>query len=109
VKGNPDATVFVASALLFVFGTSILLCLFVPKMLYEKERKRGDGRVKVSGLNEEDPKPTPGNSMAGNVSQFTHCEGSSSGEEIFSYKSRHDLAIENAALKKQIQELEDNP
>ena len=106
VQGNPDATVFVASAVAFLFGTMILLCLFVPKLLYQRERNnaKGSGTTKISGLQ----KPEKVDSMMGNTSGHTNNESSSSNlEEVFSNKSPHDLAMENAALKKRILELED--
>ena len=72
-------------------------------MLYLKEKSKGSGTVKISGLKEE-KKPEMIDSMA--ISDHTHSESSSNLEEIFSNKSRHALAMENAALKKRIAELD---
>ena len=74
-------------------------------MLYLKEKSKGSGTVKISGLKEE-KKPEMIDSMA--ISDHTHSVSSSNLEEIFSNKSRHALAMENAALKKRIAELEDH-
>lgn len=110
VQGNPDATVFVASAVTFIFGISILLVLFVPKIVYDKQNKEKkiQGGVIVSGIKVEHPEAVRIDSTAGNISQITtHSQTSMSGEKILSNKTRQELAMENAALKKEIEHLKD--
>jgi 7 transmembrane sweet-taste receptor of 3 GCPR len=110
---NPDASVFVSSAIIFVASTSILCLIFVPKYKYEKDRQRNQSKskvVKVSGL---DFVPGGSDLMSRQFSDFSTGpeEGKGvvnggvddeAGERILTTKTRQELAMENERLKRHL-------
>mmetsp|Transcript_57053 Transcript_57053/g.139012 ORF Transcript_57053/g.139012 Transcript_57053/m.139012 type:complete len:959 (-) Transcript_57053:110-2986(-) len=54
-RDNSDASLFVSSGIIFVMCMLILGCIFIPKILYDRETKQkasNKGTVKISGLND---------------------------------------------------------
>ncbi|KAG7337623.1 7 transmembrane sweet-taste receptor of 3 GCPR [Nitzschia inconspicua] len=107
-RTNPDARIFIASAIIVVTCMGILLLIFVPKMQY-KEQNKSETTVVVSGID-----ITAGNGGFTrskvpsdiNVSyDLTNDDDAASydgGERILTTKNQHELAEEVALLKKML-------
>lgn len=112
---NPDASAFVSSAIVFVASCSILCLIFVPKIQYEKQRKLQQSRrnlVKISGLDyggSTTPMPAStqfnlsGNSTHSTESAANEDEEEGVGERILTTKTAHELAEENAWLRRMLE------
>jgi hypothetical protein len=104
VRDNPDATAFVTSGLIFIFCISILLNLFVPKMMYERKRKTTQN-VHISGVPNASPSASTtrlDDTTFPLTSEASDSEKGAVGDRILSTKTRQQLIEENDKLKKEI-------
>mmetsp|Transcript_9149 Transcript_9149/g.23182 ORF Transcript_9149/g.23182 Transcript_9149/m.23182 type:complete len:256 (+) Transcript_9149:2078-2845(+) len=104
VRGETDTSVFVVSAITFIFCLSILLNLFVPKMVYEKERKKKDN-THITGLAPPSVYTANGTAFPSMTSE-TSDDGDAVGDRILSMKTRRELIEENNKLKQEIRRLQ---
>ena len=106
VGGETDTSVFVISAVTFIFCLSILLNLFVPKMMYEKERKKKD-TTHITGLTQPSVPTLNGTAFPSMTSEAS--DGSDAvGDRILSTKTRRELIEENNKLKQEVRRLQEN-
>jgi 7 transmembrane sweet-taste receptor of 3 GCPR len=103
-RDNPDASVFIGCAMIFVICMGILLMIFLPKMRYRKEGRSGTD-VKITGLDIVSGTGSATNSTVP-VIAFPNSHASDDdtasyeGERILTTKTQRQLAEEVALLKK---------
>ena len=106
---NENANVFIVAAVTFIFCISILLNLFVPKMLYEKGR-REKGKTHISGLQSSDTNSSTNVKHGAKIPSMTSeasDDTDTAGDKILSTKTRRQLIEENEKLKQEILRLQE--
>jgi len=95
-RDNPDANLFLGSAIVFVICVSILAQLFLPKLQYESKRKLS-ANAKSSAIASLAVRTTV-------VNNHQHCDSESfcDGEIILSTKTRRELILEVDNLREQL-------
>ena len=109
-RDNPDASVFLASAVIAVSSCAIVSLIFVPKIRYVRKAERSDAsgdKVKISGIGES----VMNNGSSGNASSpFKNSTNSTDsddyGDRIITTKTKRQLVEENAELRRRIHVLE---
>ncbi|CAB9505261.1 acid type B receptor subunit 2 [Seminavis robusta] len=92
---DPNATIFVRSAIVFITSTNTLLWIFVPKIMFVR-KKRSSSSVRVSGL-----VPPPAGEVIADTTSGT--EDGREGELILSVLSPTELIGQVSHLREQLQ------
>lgn len=110
-QDNPDASIFLTSAIIFVSSCAILLLIFVPKMTYLRRSQREDkpDRIKISGIGQP-MGDSYGNDTLPSFKTSSNSTDSETGygDTIITTKTKRELAKEVAALKRRIHVLEEH-
>ena len=103
---NPNASVFVKSGIIFVAVCAILLLMFVPKILFHRDRqieKKRKTKAKNGNWTGNSGSSAVNNSLVSNsvTDPRSHCDesGKFSGEKILTTKTRRELVEEVKLLK----------
>ena len=94
---NPNALVFVRSVIIFVSVSAILLFMFVPKILFEREREKKRKQKFIARRNYSSPIR---NSVVGSMFESVCFNTETSGEKILTTKTQKELSEEVELLKK---------
>lgn len=119
VEDNPDTSLFILSAIIFVACLAILLFIFVPKFRFDKEKRPlpatagshfNSGGVKVTGLEATRQSNQKGYSFMVSIitppTGVVASQSSEDGDRILGLKSRKELAEEVQWLKNRVEEME---
>jgi len=101
-RDNANTLLFVASAIIFVACSSVLLLLFVPKIQFwlNATKHKGNRRLHISGIEMSRPS-TASNAYESTVEDDEeHTTEEFTGIKILTTKTREELLKENEALKR---------
>ncbi|KAL3919114.1 MAG: hypothetical protein SGARI_007285, partial [Bacillariaceae sp.] len=107
---NPDASVFLASAIIAVSSCAIVSLIFIPKIQYLRHAEHDDknDKIRITGIEQSGVS----NSDSGNAlptfktsANSTDAEEENYGDRIITTKTKRQLVEENAALRRRIRVL----